>query len=110
VNAHIDVTPQERSIVEAILQKGLPPGSQVWASGSRTHGIVHRGSDLDLAIDAGRDVSADEMTLLKYEFEVSLLSFTVDIIDIRTMRGVFAQNVLQERVFLMVTTDLSNGT
>src|SRR5205085_11964920 len=47
--------------VLTILAADLPPDAVVWVFGSRATGRARRYSDLDLAIDAGRPLTLDEL-------------------------------------------------
>lgn len=77
----IDIRPQDLEIVKAILRQHLPAGAKVYAFGSRVSWTAHAGSDLDLAIDAGRKLSLAETTALADAFEESDLPYKVDVVD-----------------------------
>ena len=77
--------------VVAILRKNLPVGAKAWAFGSRISNKVHRGSDLDLAIDANRKLTIEEVIALEVAFEESDLPFRVDIVDLNQVTPTFKE-------------------
>ncbi len=89
MSAVIDMRPQDLAAVRAILAAHLPAGAAVFVFGSRANGRAHRGSDLDLAIDAGRPLTRAESGDLSYAFEESDLPYTVDVVDLRTVSAAF---------------------
>jgi len=100
MSPQIDLKPEHRAIVQAILREHLPEHAQVWVFGSRATGKAHRGSDLDLAIDLGQKLPPEVESALHFVFEDSDLPWTVDIVDMRRINGIFRQNVEQDRVQL----------
>jgi len=77
----IDIVPEHRDIVLDILRAYLPEGATVWVFGSRAAGRARRYSDLDLAIDAGRRLTLDEIAVLREAFDECDLPYRVDVID-----------------------------
>jgi len=101
MNRKIDLKPEHRDMVLAILREYLPEDAKVWVFGSRATGRARRGSDLDLAIDIGQALSPDTETKLRFAFEDSDLPWTVDIVDMFALKGnIFRQNVERDRVEL----------
>jgi uncharacterized protein len=76
----IDIAPEHRRIVLSILRQHLPAATLVWVFGSRATGRARRYSDLDLAIDAGRRLTVDEMAILREGFDDSDLPYRVDVV------------------------------
>lgn len=74
----IDLSPEHRAIVEAIVARRLP-GRRVLVFGSRASGRARRHSDLDLAI-AGPVPDALTLAELRLDFEESDLPFKVDVL------------------------------
>jgi predicted nucleotidyltransferase len=68
-------------LVSTILNANLPPCATVWVFGSRATGGARRYSDLDLAIDAGRPLTLDEIACLDEAFSNSDLPYKVDLVD-----------------------------
>jgi predicted nucleotidyltransferase len=78
----IDIRAMDLERVQQILRDVLPPDSSVWVFGSRAGNAPHRGSDLDLAVDAGRPLSRGEDNALAFAFEESDLPYKVDVVDL----------------------------
>jgi len=98
MSAQIDLKPEHRAIVQAILRAHLPEHAQVWVFGSRATGKARRGSDLDLAIDLGQKLPSDIESALHFAFEDSNLPWTVDVVDMQRIQGIFRQNVERDRL------------
>lgn len=79
--ATLDLPIHWKALVDTLLAQALPAGAQVFVYGSRANGRARRGSDLDLLIDAGRRLTAQEYHTLMNAFEDSDLSFRVDVAD-----------------------------
>jgi predicted nucleotidyltransferase len=95
----ICVRPHDLAAVRAILAAHLPADALVWVFGSRANGRARRGSDLDLAVDAGRVLSREEASDLAYAFEESDLPYTVDVVDLRQITPAF-RAAIDSRVML----------
>lgn len=98
----VDLAAAHRAIVEAILRRHLPAGSVVWVFGSRAIGRARAYSDLDLAIDAGRVLSLDEMAGLRDDFTESDLPWLVDVVDCRGVSDGFRASIAASLVKLLV--------
>jgi type I restriction enzyme, S subunit len=105
LNRPIDLRLQDQVIVEQILRKVLPSSAKVWAFGSRARWTARDGSDLDLAIDAGRPLSSDESAKLRNAFEDSDLPFTVDVVDWMTISEEFRQVIGKDKIRLFPNLD-----
>jgi type I restriction enzyme S subunit len=97
----IDMTPEHRRLAAGILRAHLPRRATVWAFGSRTTGQSRRYSDLDLAIDAGRLLSLDEIAALAEAFSDSDLPYRVDIVDWRSIDAEFGRLIAADRLPLL---------
>ena len=97
---HIDLAPDHRRLVLNILGTNLPQSTKVWVFGSRATGGARRYSDLDLAIDAGRPLTLDEIAGLTEAFSDSDLPYKVDLADWRNIDGRWRQTIMAERVAL----------
>ena len=98
MSLEIDIRPDHLRIVRDILRRHLPPGTALWAFGSRTTGKARPTSDLDLAVDAGRVLTAREHTLLADSFDESDLPYKVDVIDLQRTSARFRAIVGKSRV------------
>ena len=77
----IDLPMDHRRLVLDILRAHLPHSAKAWVFGSRATGRARRYSDLDLAIDAGRRLTLDEIAGLAEAFSDSDLPYRVDLVD-----------------------------
>ena len=77
VDATIDITPEERQTVLALLQRHLP-GTAAWVYGSRAKWTSTPASDLDLVVFATPD-QQPQVSDLREAFEESDLPFRVDL-------------------------------
>ncbi|MFM7630660.1 MAG: nucleotidyltransferase family protein [Alphaproteobacteria bacterium] len=82
----VALSPDQKAIVQAILSEHLPPTSQVWVFGSRATGKHRPYSDLDLAVKAPQQMPLFLCAALASAFEESLLPFTVDVVDMNTVK------------------------
>jgi predicted nucleotidyltransferase len=97
----IDLTGDHRGLVVRILAAHLPQRSAAWVFGSRATGRARRFSDLDLAIDAGRRLTLDEIARLVEAFTESGLPYKVDVVDWHGIDERFRRLILAERQELM---------
>ena len=84
----IDITPDELALVQSILRAHIP-SAKIWVFGSRAKGTTTRGSDLDLAIDAGTRLLSATVAELADAFEEAPLAYTVDLIDLHSITPAF---------------------
>ena len=91
---------EHRRLVLTILRANLPQNTKVWVFGSRATGRARRYSDLDLAIDAGRPLTLDEIARLTEAFSDSDLPYKVDLTDWRSIDDHWRQTITAERVAL----------
>ena len=98
---HIDLPADHRRLVLNIIRTNLPQGTKAWVFGSRATGRARRYSDLDLAIDAGRPLTLDEIAELTEAFSDSDLPYKVDLIDWHNIDARWRHTVLAERVALI---------
>ncbi len=89
----------------SILRVNLPQSTKVWVFGSRATGRARRYSDLDLAIDAGRLLTIDEIAELTEAFSDSDLPYKVDLVDWRNIDDRWRQTIMAERVTLTEAAD-----
>ena len=101
--ARVSLLPKHRRLVRDILAEHLPPEARVWVFGSRATGRAWRYSDLDLAIDAGRRLTLDELAILAEAFSESDLVYRVDIVDWHAIDGGFRKIIAKDRVKLTET-------
>ncbi len=98
MTALIDIRPCDLAITQEILRKYLPAEAKVWVFGSRATWTTKRGSDLDLAIDAGRPLTRAESNNLADAFDESDLPYKVDVVDMQTVSESFRPYIEKSRV------------
>jgi type I restriction enzyme S subunit len=93
-----DVTAQEYTIIQTILNSHLSSVCKVWVFGSRAKNTSRFNSDLDLALDCGSKISAKTIAILKDEFNESKLAFSIDLVDIHRVEAYFKQIIDKQKV------------
>ena len=88
-----------------ILCARLPQEIKAWVFGSRVTGRARRYSDLDLAIDAGRRLSLDELAVLAEAFSDSDLPYKVDLVDWQSADDRWREAIAAKGISLTGTTD-----
>jgi uncharacterized protein len=97
----IDLPADHRRLVLDVIRTNLPETTQAWVFGSRATGRARRYSDLDLAIDAGRPLTLDEIARLAEAFSDSDLPYKVDLVDLRNVNDCWRQTIVAEFVALV---------
>ena len=95
---YIDLPADHRRLVLDILRAHLPRRTKTWVFGSRVTGRARRYSDLDLAIDAGRPLTLDEIAELAEAFSDSDLPYKVDLVDWHDIGDHWRQTIAAERL------------
>ena len=98
--SHIDLSTDQKRLVLDILRAHLPPRAKTWVFGSRVTGRAKRYSDLDLAIDAGRRLTLDEIARLAEALSDSDLPYKVDLVDWHEIDDRWRQTIATERIAL----------
>lgn len=99
---NIMLSPNELSMVKAILINHLSPAAEVYVFGSRARGDAKPFSDLDLAIDdQGKPFPLSIQAAIAYDFEESDLPFKVDIVDLNSIRDSFKKHIAHDLVRLL---------
>lgn len=96
----VDIRGKDLARVWAVLTAAAPEGAAIYVFGSRANGAAKRGSDLDLAVDAGRPLSRAEAGALADGFEESDLPYRVDVVDMHNVGEAFRGIVERGRVRL----------
>ncbi len=96
----LDLPPDHRRLVLEILRAHLPRNTKAWVFGSRASGRARRYSDLDLAIDAGRRLTLDEVARLAEAFSDSDLPYKVDLVDWHDIDDRWRRIIMAERAAL----------
>lgn len=95
----LDLSVDQHAMVRAILSDHAP-GVKAWAFGSRLIGHAKRFSDLDIALDAGKEMDLSTFAELRNAFQESDLPMTVDLLDLQTVRLDFRKLIEANRVAL----------
>lgn len=93
-----DITPQEFTIVEAILANNLSQDCQVWVFGSRAKNSALFNSDLDLALECNNKIKSKTLTQIKVNFEKSKLPYRVDVLDINAVEPYFQDIINKKKI------------
>lgn len=86
---------------DIVRSAGITP-ARLYFFGSRTRGEAHRGSDLDVAIDAVRAVTLSEMARLKEALDDSALPYRVDVSDFQQLDLSFRERALAGAVVAVI--------
>jgi predicted nucleotidyltransferase len=100
MKTNIDINPDHLDNIKKILYQYLPKTTAVWVFGSRAKGNAKKFSDLDLVIEAEKDLPSDIITRLKFEFEESALPYKVDVLDWHAISEFFKEAIKKDRVLL----------
>lgn len=98
-----DIQNDDLAIIKTILRKNVPK-AKIWIFGSRAKGKgkAKPFSDLDLAIDLGREMTLEEYSALSSEFEDSLLPYKVDVVDLCNIDDSFREIISKEKKLFCV--------
>jgi uncharacterized protein len=94
----VDLMEDHRRLVLQILRAHLPERTSVWLFGSRATGRAKRYSDINLAIDAGRPLTLDEIARLAEALSESDLPYRVDLVDWQGLDDGWRQAIASERI------------
>jgi type I restriction enzyme S subunit len=96
----IDIRPEHRAIVIAILSRIIPDAA-VLAFGSRVTGSAKKSSDLDLAIKTETKIDKKKLQMLAAAFEESDLPYRVDLVDWNGISENF-RTIIEKSVEVMI--------
>lgn len=95
----IEIAPEALTLLQGILNSHIP-GAEIWVFGSRAKGTARRGSDLDLAIDAGAPLQPSARIELAEALDEAPLAFNVDLVDLRTVSPEFRAHIDAHKIAL----------
>lgn len=81
-----------------VLIKKYQPICKIYLYGSRARGDYSQGSDIDLALDAGRKIEPKTISLIKEAIEESTIPLFVDIIDLNAVTPEFKNKIIKDVV------------
>ncbi|MGC2203658.1 MAG: nucleotidyltransferase domain-containing protein [Stellaceae bacterium] len=102
-SSNIDLSADHSRLVLKILRANLPVNTRAWVFGSRVTGRARLYSDLDLAVDAGRRLTLDELAELAEAFSDSDLPYRVDLVDWHSIDDHWRTTISAEGVALIGT-------
>lgn len=97
----IEAKEEHLELVKSILREFLPSNSKVFVFGSRVTGKAQPYSDLDLVIDAGRELTLNESAKLSDAFEESNLPYKIDCVDWHGLADDFRALIERDKVDLL---------
>lgn len=90
-------TQKYKKIIMPIILKYLP-NVKIILYGSRARADAHEGSDIDIALDAGKKIEDAQMTTIIGELEESNLPINFDIVDFYTISERMQQEILKDGI------------
>ena len=96
----LTIAPGELAIVRDILARHLPPGTRVFAFGSRIRGTTKRWADLDLSLEGEAPLGLSVLGQLAEAFDESLLPWKVDLVDRASVSETFGRIIDEDKVAL----------
>jgi len=76
----------------------LFPKAKIYLFGSRARGTYSKKSDIDIAIDEGKEIRPMRMGEAKGMFEASTIPYKVDILDFHCTSDKMRSNILKEGI------------
>lgn len=74
------------------------PDAKIYLFGSYARGDNRAGSDIDIAIDAGRQLTLEELSMVSNQIAALPMSQTVDVVCMHRIPQEMKQNILREGV------------
>lgn len=74
------------------------PGCHIYLFGSRARGTNKQGSDIDLALDAGKLIDLKIMGLIRATIEDSNIPFFVDVVDMHSVSTEMLEEITREGI------------
>lgn len=74
------------------------PNCKVYLFGSRAKGTDAQSSDVDLAIDCGREIAPQIMGLIKEGIEESTIPYFVDVVDFNVVDEELRQQIIKHGI------------
>lgn len=88
---------QYRKQIISVIEKYVP-GSKVYLFGSRARGTNYEGSDIDIALDAGKKIDRLLIGNILEEMEASSIPFFVDIVDMHGASDAIVEQIKREGI------------
>jgi predicted nucleotidyltransferase len=95
----IDIDEKTLGEIKFVLKKNLKDiPAKTYFFGSRVNGKARKYSDVDIAISAKKQIPFDVMARIDFEFEMSLISYIVDVIDLNATSENFIKHIEKDLV------------
>lgn len=97
------LTGPQYELLEELLVKPLNKmGAKVWIFGSRARGDQKKFSDIDILFESSHEISLGQLSQLREALEESDLPYKVDIVNVHDLADSYRNNVLKDRVELLI--------
>ncbi len=94
----LDLTDEQRCLVDRILRKVLPDNAEIMIYGSRVTGKARPYSDLDIMVKASNPLTLVQLSELQEYFSESDLPFLVDITDWHSINNDFKARISEDSI------------
>jgi predicted nucleotidyltransferase len=91
-----------KNILINIIQKVIP-GCKVYLFGSRARKEHDSGADIDLALDAGKEIESKKLSLIREQIEETTLPLSVDIVDLFTAPEILKNEIKSEGILWKIS-------
>lgn len=81
----------------AIIYKYIP-GCAIYLFGSRAIDKEYAGSDIDIALDAGKAIDYKKLVAIQLDFDESTIPMEMDLVDLHTVSQELKNDVLREGI------------
>lgn len=95
VNTGIDTKDKEKIIA---LISALVPDAKIILFGSRARGKFSRSSDVDIALDAGRELPGIAINEIKDVLAGTDIMFTIDVLDLTHVADAMKESIAREGI------------
>ena len=92
-----DLDPRYKDMILRAMEYHFP-GTKVMLFGSRARGTNHPGSDIDIAIDAGKKADLHEIMRARLTLENTDIPFNMDLVDINRVPPELREAILKEGI------------
>ena len=93
-----------KTLDEGIKQKiirvisALIPDARIYLFGSRARGTNAEYADIDLALDAGKQLPIRDVDEVKSMFRESNIMYTIDVVDIYQVSDLMREQILKDKI------------
>lgn len=91
------VQEKHKTLLLKIIHKYLPD-CKIWLFGSRAHEHERAGSDVDLALDTGKQIPLSVIIKIRLALQETTIPMDIDLVDLHSVSDAFKNEVLKEGV------------